>query len=334
MNKLVLLLSAAALTACAAVPPPPPPIVGRPDDRVPGYSTADARALAEREVRQVLGEAAWAEIAAARTAVFVRRGVSLPRMTRQPDGTWKPEGPYANAAIRTSQGWIGWPGGVRSLLAPETGRELDRLLALPALWSEPPLPNAGCTDPGGLTSVIRHNGREHIATHPCGDVGLTGQVASIVMASRIVDWTTVPPAGIPAGITIQRFPDRVEQYFRYSGGLTNPANFVISQQAEWEAIWRRIVANNGTKPPAPTVDFSREMLLVAAMGTQPTGGYTIHIDRVLENETYLEVLITRTSPGPRCGATAALTNPVDVVRVPISTKAVRWSMRDVQTVCP
>ena len=46
------------------------------------------------------------------------------------------------------------------------------------------------------------------------------------------------------------------------------------------------------------------------------------------------VLVTRTSPGPRCGATAALTNPVDVVRVPLTTKPVRWLVGDVQTVCP
>src|ERR1044072_7322283 len=98
MKTLALFLSVAALSACATVPPPV--IDGRPDGPPP-FSVADQRALAEREVRAVLGDAAWAEISSARTAVLVRRGVSLPRMTQQPDGSWQAEGACANAAIRT-----------------------------------------------------------------------------------------------------------------------------------------------------------------------------------------------------------------------------------------
>ncbi|HEX5776209.1 MAG TPA: protease complex subunit PrcB family protein, partial [Caulobacteraceae bacterium] len=193
---------------------------------------------------------------------------------------------------------------------------------------------SNCTDWAGLTSVIRHGGRERTATHVCGAVGLTGQLARIVMDARITDRGAVPPANLPAGITILRFPEPIEQYFRYSSALNDPANFVVTGPAEWDAVWRRIVARHGNPPGPPPVDFSREMLLVAAMGTQPTGGYAIRIDRVIDNGTFLEALVTRTSPGPRCGATAALTNPVDVVRVPVSTKPVRWAMSDVQTVCP
>jgi hypothetical protein len=266
--------------------------------------------------------------------VLVRRGVSLPRMTQQPDGSWKAEGPYANAAVRTSQGWIGWPGGVRSLLTPETGRELDRLLALPALWSEPLLPDAGCTDPGGLTSVIRLNGREHVATHPCGDVGLTDQVARIVMASRIVDWSTVPPSGQPPGMSLARFPEPTPTYFRYTSAIREPRTLVVRSQAEWVGQWARITANRGPLPAAPAVDWSREMLLMAAMGSRPTGGYAITIDRVIETSRTLDVYIVRSSPGSRCGVTAALTSPVDIVRVARSNKDVRWYPRDVVNECP
>ena len=242
-------------------------------------------------------------------------------------------GPLAEELSKISPPNIRWVGHVTG----EAKRELVagcRAILFPALWAEPVFPESSCTDWAGLTSVIRHNGRERTATHVCGATGLTGQVARIVMDGRITDWGAVPSANLPGGITIQRFPDRYEQYFRYSSALTDPANFVITQPAEWDAIWRRIVARHGNPPAPPPVDFSREMLLVAAMGTQPTGGYAIRIDRVIDNETFLEVLVTRTSPGPRCGATAALTNPVDVVRVPASMKPVRWAVGDVQTVCP
>ena len=73
---------------------------------------------------------------------------------------------------------------------------------------------------------------------------------------------------------------------------------------------------------------------MAAMGTQPTGGYAIAIDRVIETPNTIDVQVVRTSPGPRCGTTAALTSPVDIVRVARSDKEVRWYPRDVVSDCP
>lgn len=332
MKKLIPLILVTVLSACASAPP----TVSVNDPRAvpPAFIALDAKALAEREVRAVLGEAAWNEISAASTAVLVRRGVSLPRMTQQPDGSWKAEGPYANAAVRTSQGWIGWPGGARALLAPEAGREIDRLLAQAALWTEPALPGAGCIDPGGLTSVIRLKGREHVATHPCGDVGLTGRVARIVMEGRVVDWSSVPPQYQPAGLRLGRFSDPIASHFRHSSAIHDPFNHVIRSQTEWDAMWRRITANSGPQPAAPPVDFSRDMLLLTALGTRPTGGYGITIERVIETPYTLDVQVVRTSPGPRCGTTATLTSPVDIVRVARSDKEVRWRPRDAVSHCP
>ena len=70
-------------------------------------------------------------------------------------------------------------------------------------------------------------------------------------------------------------------------------------------------------PPPPEIDFAREVLIVAATGIRPTGGYGIIIDPAYDRGDRLEVTVRSISPG--CGMqTQALTSPLDVVRLPKS----------------
>jgi hypothetical protein len=130
-----------------------------------------------------------------------------------------------------------------------------------------------------------------------------------------------------------RFDESLAPYFRYNSGLNEPGRFVLRSEAEWSALWRRITARTGPPREPPAVDFRRDMLLVAAMGTQRTTGYTIRIESVIDQGDALRAEVVRTGPGPRCGVGAALTQPVDIVIVPASAKPVRWAARDEVSDC-
>jgi len=331
------LLAAAAflLAACATVQPPgESELVPERERGERRWTAAEARGLVERDVAALLGAEALEEARRAESAVMVRQPASFPRMTRHPDGSWEAEPPQVAVAVRTGAGWVTWRDGGRFSLDAYAGRELDRLLRQPDLWAEPELAEAGCTDAAGPTSVISHRGRERVATHPCGPSGLTGQVAAIVLAGRITDWGSVPSDDRPEGLPFRRFHDSVAQYYAFASGLRDPVNLAIRSEREWLAMWRRITASHGDPPPRPEVDFSHEMLLLAAMGAQPSGGYRIRIERVLDDGAELEAHVVQTSPGPRCGAIAAITHPVDVIRIAASPKPVRWLVRQEVTDCP
>jgi hypothetical protein len=75
------------------------------------------------------------------------------------------------------------------------------------------------------------------------------------------------------------------------------------------------------------------MLLLAAMGARSSGGYSIRITSVRETGNALVVNVLRTLLGRRCGATAAITEPADVVRVRATAKPIRWVFRDVRSRC-
>lgn len=100
----------------------------------------------------------------------------------------------------------------------------------------------------------------------------------------------------------------------YSGIVTRQRT-VIRDSDDWQAMWSKMVGPEAPIPPVPDVDFSQYMLVLAASGTKPSGGYSISIDGVYKHDNYLYASVTETSPGRACGVTTALTTPVDAVLV-------------------
>jgi hypothetical protein len=304
----------AAVAASAA------PERARPDARY----EARWRAELERDAAARLGSAALAEIRTARSALVVRGPVSFPYGVRQPDGSYRPQRPAVAAAVLTARGWVRLGAeGSRLPFDAAAVRELDRLLASPALWAEPPA-EARCTDPSGALALARQLRRERVSAFPCGFAGLTGQAARLVLDGRIADWSQVPAAQRPAGLPLARFDERTASAFSHHSGLYQERMIAIRSEPEWQGQWRRLTARQGGPPPLPQVDFASEMLLMAARGPQPSGGYRVVIDKVIEQPGELLAFVRFVSPGRGCGAIAAVTSPVDIVRLPASPKNVRW----------
>lgn len=98
-------------------------------------------------------------------------------------------------------------------------------------------------------------------------------------------------------------------------GISQPTRLVIRDRDEFNELWNKIMRDVSNKPPLPEVDFSREMLIVAATGHQPSV-YDVIIDTACEVDNQLEVLVRTTKYLP-CGAYAGmLPQPVEMVRLP------------------
>lgn len=123
------------------------------------------------------------------------------------------------------------------------------------------------------------------------------------------------------GVPIVRFATEGAT-LAYNSGFTTPERRVIRDTAAWSSAWATLWAHNATAPALPAVDFTREMVLVAAMGQRSTGGHDILIDSVAATGSELLVRVRSRSPGAGCATTSALTEPVDIVRVPVRMQAV------------
>ncbi len=136
-----------------------------------------------------------------------------------------------------------------------------------------------------------------------------------------------PPGEPGAEVPIIRL--RAEPYsFAFNSGLDKPARIVVRDALIWQAVWTQIYRGTFPVPPPPTIDFSREMVVVAALGARSTGGYSILITGANEtDDNGVNVAVRSSSPGNTCGVTEAFTQPVDIARMPIRTGKVVFTER-------
>jgi PrcB C-terminal len=106
-------------------------------------------------------------------------------------------------------------------------------------------------------------------------------------------------------------------------GYGEAERIVIRDPAAWDHAWATAWANHSPVPPLPPVDFDTEMVVLAALGSRPSGGYTIEIERVTSEAAGAAVRVLATSPAADCFVTQALTQPVIMLR----TAAIRGAIR-------
>lgn len=133
---------------------------------------------------------------------------------------------------------------------------------------------------------------------------------------------TAPSQGPAAGDAV---PHETLVSQAYSG-IESPLREVIREPAAWEDLWRRIHAGTSPVPPPPPVDFEREMLVVAALGTRMSGGFGISVTRVIAGEEGLRVTLRESCPPPGAMVTMALVQPVQVIRVPRADQPVVFEL--------
>jgi hypothetical protein len=105
-------------------------------------------------------------------------------------------------------------------------------------------------------------------------------------------------------------------------GIEDPVRAVIRTEAEWQPF-REALGQNAARP-IRNVDFSREMIIVAGMGTQRQGGRSITfggIQRVI-NEIIAEVHTL--FPDSNCETPEITTTPLSAVAVRRSDVPVRF----------
>jgi hypothetical protein len=101
----------------------------------------------------------------------------------------------------------------------------------------------------------------------------------------------------------------------------NALRLVIKNRDEFNDFWKQLTARvppGGWVPPLPEIDFSKEIIVVAAMGARPSSGYWTIIDGACEVDGQVEVFVSNVE-GTACaghGQFPAETYPADAVRLP------------------
>ena len=144
--------------------------------------------------------------------------------------------------------------------------------------------------------------------------------------------SALSPNGGPVPVPVTRFSHDDRPFSSFSG-ISAPTRLVVRDTTTWRSTWQLINQPFIPQPPLPTIDFSREMVLLAGLGTEPSGGYELRIERATRDTSGIDVQLRRTTPAAGCPVTASLTQPIDLVRVPFSEQPVRFSETTQVTAC-
>lgn len=146
--------------------------------------------------------------------------------------------------------------------------------------------------------------------------------------------TLAPEASlqIPAGAVQLETTELVSVQAQWSG-FGEPVRSVITDEEGWIEAWDRIHAHLSNPPSAPLVDFGSSVVVLAAMGTRPTGGYSIRIEDVHRHAGRLFVSALERSPGTACTLIQVLTAPVHAVEISGAGGEAEFAMREETAAC-
>jgi hypothetical protein len=107
-------------------------------------------------------------------------------------------------------------------------------------------------------------------------------------------------------------------------GIHTAERMVVRDQVAWEKLWHRHQPESNKRVAPPSIDFARDMLLIAAMGRQRSGGYAIEFSRAELIDARLRVWVRSKQPSPGQVQIQALTAPFVIVVVPRSEAEVEF----------
>lgn len=108
---------------------------------------------------------------------------------------------------------------------------------------------------------------------------------------------------------------------------------VIRDSTAWRKLWERINRPFIPAPALPAIDFDREMIVVAGLGTRPSGGYDVVIEDAEQDSTGIQISIRVATPASGCPVSAVTTQPIDLARIAASDQPVRFRERGVVVAC-
>jgi PKD repeat protein len=84
---------------------------------------------------------------------------------------------------------------------------------------------------------------------------------------------------------------------------------VVHTQEEFDRLWQEALGDYTPSPAPPTIDFKKEMVVAVFLGTRPSSGYGIRVDRIRVEDGWLKVWYTETQPGYGCAVLTVISYP-------------------------
>ena len=100
-----------------------------------------------------------------------------------------------------------------------------------------------------------------------------------------------------------------------TSGFQSPLQMFVSSEKDWIDLWEKRQGSSAPKSTHPTLDFKRDVVVVAALGTKETGGYSIEISKIVQTKENVVVTVRIGAPTPGAKPIVGPTSPFVLVRM-------------------
>jgi hypothetical protein len=109
--------------------------------------------------------------------------------------------------------------------------------------------------------------------------------------------------------------------------------WVVRTQEDWKGLRERLGPNLDSNRNLDGVDLKKYIVLIVALGTRPSSGYSVMIQSARDDGAAIHVSVLEVRPGAQCPVMTELTFPATAVLIPRTDKPVRFEIRSADLDC-
>jgi len=110
-----------------------------------------------------------------------------------------------------------------------------------------------------------------------------------------------------------------------NSGYSKFTTIEIHNVKELSEVWVNLFAKYDRKPPIPTIDFEKKMLIAVALGERNNGSYSIKIESILETKNGITVITEENKPGNTCNSTSVMVYPFQLIEISKTTNPITFT---------
>jgi hypothetical protein len=117
-------------------------------------------------------------------------------------------------------------------------------------------------------------------------------------------------------------------------GKTVPAVqlFVFKDPLDFQFFWSYHIGDTTPRPSMPSINYNEEILVLMDI-IEPSTGYSVKITSIIELENKIVVNALKSNPGLNCGAFTVMTQPYQMVAIPLTTKNIELLLTETTYDC-
>lgn len=101
-------------------------------------------------------------------------------------------------------------------------------------------------------------------------------------------------------------------------------NIVIKSESDWKVFCEKLKSSDFiyNRLSSADIDFSKKTAIIVVDAVRNTGGFSIKVNKIQEDENALNVYIQRTSPSPQGMAIMVITQPIQIITIDKTKKKI------------